>query len=302
MEMEDIEYVKAINDCGSLTRAAESLYISQPSLSMYIKNMQARLGFPVFNQIGKKYELTFLGERFLAAGIEILRMRENFYDEAAHILDNKIGRLRVSIPFMRGSYLAPDILPKFNEIYPNIEVELIEESSKVVEEKINNGEADIAIMNMPHHALNLDFEIIKSEEILLAVPSGHPCINQGKPNPKSSYPSIDLHLFKKDRFILHFPDQRTGQIAEAIFAEHHFVPNKVTHTRNIETAVNLTMTGYGISFLNETHIRHLKFGNAPRFFSFEGKPHYADMIVAYRKGRKLPPYIRTLIDLCREVV
>ncbi|MFY9902115.1 MAG: LysR family transcriptional regulator, partial [Trichococcus sp.] len=193
MEMKDIEYVKAINDCGSLTRAAESLYISQPSLSMYIKNMQARLGFPVFNQIGKKYELTFLGERFLAAGIEILRMRENFYDEAAHILDNKIGRLRVSIPFMRGSYLAPDILPKFNEIYPNIEVELIEESSKVVEEKINNGEADIAIMNMPHHALNLDFEIIKSEEILLAVPSGHPCINQGKPNPKSSYPSIDLH-------------------------------------------------------------------------------------------------------------
>ena len=54
MEMKDIEYVKAIHDCGSLTRAAETLYISQPSLSMYIKNMQARLGFPVFNQIGKK--------------------------------------------------------------------------------------------------------------------------------------------------------------------------------------------------------------------------------------------------------
>jgi DNA-binding transcriptional LysR family regulator len=302
MEMKDIEYIKAIHECKSLTKAAETLYISQPSLSMYLKNMNTRLGFSVFNQIGKKFELTFLGERFLAAGSEILRIRDDFYDEAATILDNKIGRLRVSIPFMRGSYLAPEILPKFNEIYPNITVELLEESSKVVEEKINNGEADIAIMNKPHHALHLDYEVIKTEEILLAVPANHPYIHEGKANPHSNYPAIDLRLFEKDRFILHFPDQRTGQIAETIFTELAFTPRQVIHTRNIETAVNLTVTGYGVSFVNETHIRHLKFGNAPRFFSIEGQPHYADMIVAYRKGRTLPPYIKTLIALCKEVV
>lgn len=98
MEIKDIEYIKAILDHGSVTKAAEALYITQPSLSTYIKNMQQRLGFDVFIQHGKKFELTYLGEEFLKYGLQILRIKEDFYDRLQNIQDNQYGRLKIAIP------------------------------------------------------------------------------------------------------------------------------------------------------------------------------------------------------------
>jgi DNA-binding transcriptional LysR family regulator len=302
MEVKDIEYVKAILDHGSLTKASEALYITQPSLSMYIKSMESRLGVKIFSQVGKKFELTYAGEKLMAAGREILFIRDNFNNELSSILNNDYGRLKVAIPILRSSYLIPAIIPKFNEIYPNVEIELVEDYSVVLEEKIINGEADIGILNKPNRELNLDYEVISDEEFLLAVPENHPLVNTGITMEGTHFKWIDIRQFENDRFILHFPEQRTGQLAKKIFEERAMKPKNIFRTRSIETALNLTSVGFGISFISESHIHHIQLSKTPCFFSIGNPTIKFGFIAAYRKNLTLPPYAKAFIEICKNQI
>ncbi len=299
MEMKDIEYVKAILDYGNLTKASEALYITQPSLSMYIKNMEERLGFKMFNHIGKKFELTFTGEKFMEAGRNILFLRENFINELSNIIENDYGRLKVAIPLLRSSHLIPAVIPKFAEIYPHVEIELLEESSVILEEKLLNGEADIGILNKPNREINLDYEVISDEEVLLAVPRNHPLADTAIIREGTHFKWIDIKQFEKEKFILHFPEQRTGQLARNIFNENNMNPKNILITRSIETALNLTAVGFGMSFVVESHIKNIRFLDKPNFFAIGNPTIKSGFIAAYRKKSVLSPYARAFIEICK---
>lgn len=297
MEIKDIEYIKAIVDHGSVTKAAEALYITQPSLSLYIKNMHQRLGFEVFVQHGKKFELTYLGEEFLKHGLNILKIKEDFYDIVQNVLDNKSGRLKLAIPRMRSSYLVPVLLSQFKVLYPNVDIHLNEVSSSNFYHLIENGDVDLALMNASLINPNFETEKIKAEEILIALPSEHPvCQNCLKDN--SPYPTIDLQCLDKELFILHQRNQFSRHVSEQIFLNNSFQPNKILMTRNIETAINLVANGLGVCFINISHIKYLNVGDKIQLFSLQ-KKFYVDLIVAYRKQRQLPAFARDFIEICK---
>lgn len=300
MEIKDIEYVKAIVKYKSITKAAEALYISQPSLSVYIKNMQERLGFEVFEQEGKKLSLTYLGEEFLSFGNQILKVREDFFDAVQNIQKNQFGRLKLAIPLLRSSYLVPELLPKFYQLYPNVEVVLKETSSAKFPKLIKNGDVDLALMNRHHDDKYLTTEKIKSEEMVIALPSNHhlKSLYQTNKTQNCQYPSIKLDMLKDELFILHQPDQFSRQMAEDIFQQNHFHPKSILATRNIETATNLVANQMGVSFVNSSHTKHLNSNDKVILFSLEKKV-TVDLIVAYRKGRKLPSYANDFIEICK---
>lgn len=305
MEIKDFEYIRAILEFENLTKAAESLYITQPSLSMYLKNMEERLGFQVFQVIGKKFSLTLLGEEYLAAGLSILEIKDNFQSKLETMLEQRYGKIRLAIPLLRSSYLLPEILPKFNTLYPNVQIELSEDASVVLEKKIQDGRADIIIMNKPDRFLNMDYEIVRREKILLAVPRSFLTADLLPEKSQPKYPYFDLRQLKDERFILHFPNQRTGQMAEKIFRYYQIKPKNVFYTKNIETALNLTVAGYGVSFVYENHVEHLNLKERPYFFSISQPDEHlfsTEVLIGYRKNRILPPYTREFIDLCKTLI
>lgn len=300
MEIKDIEYIKAILVHGSVTKAAEALYITQPSLSTYIKNMQQRLGFDVFIQHGKKFELTYLGEEFLKYGLQILRIKEDFYDRLQNIQDNQYGRLKIAIPLLRSSYLVPVLLPIFKELYPNVDILLNESSSANFPSLVENGDVDLALMNRSDSYEHLETEKIKSEEILLALPAKHALCPKAIRDDRHEFPVLDLRDLKKEVFILHQPDQFSRQVADTIFTKHDFHPDKILATRNIETATNLVANNQGVCFINNSHTKHL-ITDKLSFFSLK-IPFYVDLIVAYRKNRQLPSYAKSFIDICKDTI
>ncbi|WP_165329287.1 LysR family transcriptional regulator [Streptococcus tangpeifui] len=301
MEIKDIEYVKTIIDYGSITKAAKALYITQPSLSIYIKNMQQRLGFDVFYQRGKKLELTYLGEEFLKYGLQILRIQENFNDTVQNALNNKFGRLRLAIPLLRSSYLVPELLPKFHKEFPNVDIQLNESSSASFPYLIENGNVDLALMNRTQESHFLEIKKIKSEEILIALPAKHHLVGQSHLKKEGDYPSLSLDLLADELFILHQPDQFSRHISDNIFLENHFQPKQVLQTRNIETAANLVANNLGVCFINASHTKHLNDNAKIKFFSLEQKV-YVDLVVAYRKNRQLPSFAKAFIEICKHSI
>jgi DNA-binding transcriptional LysR family regulator len=300
LEFKDIEYTFAIAKYRHITKAAESLYITQPTLSTYIKNMENRLGVILFKREGNKIDLTFEGEIFIENGLKILHQRDDLLNKLSESIDSERGRLKLSIPILRGSYLIPAILPLFHEKFPNVDIVLSEGSITDLENNVKNGVSDLAIFNKPLRRLSLQHEIIHQEEMLLVMHKDHPLANKGVSMEGLRYPWMDIKFCKDEPFIVQFPNQHTGEVERHIFEQSNMKPPIVLETRNLEASVRLASIGYGLAFISESHIRHISFPKTPLFFSVGQPTTIMDVVAAYADKESLSKYAREFIEISKE--
>ena len=107
-------------------------------------------------------------------------------------------------------------------------------------------------------------------------------------------------LLEKEEFILHFPDQTTGQLALELFETWGIKPQVSVRTRNTETSVRLCMEGMGLSFVPETYIKNMHFDTPPACFSVGEKGVFSTLTIASRKGAYLPSYAQDFIKIAQE--
>lgn len=300
LDFKELEYFISVAKHKNITRAAQELYISQPSLSKYIKKLEDTLGTPLFNRLGHTFTLTYAGERYLENAQEILKIKSKINAEISDICKNNKGRLNIAVPSTRGSYMIPDTLPIFKKNYPNVEVNLIECPSSDAEKALINGEADLAIFNYSVKNPDLESQVLGQEELTLAVCADNPLCKFAIDKEGYKYPWLDINLFKDENFILHFPYQRTGQMSEKIFKSAGFEPKVSLRTRSIECAIRLTSTNFGACFVSESHLKHINVVNPPRFFSVGSPSTTFELVVAYRKGLYLTKYMIDYIDILKD--
>ena len=174
MVLHNYEYFVAIVEAGSLTKAAEHLYVSQPSLSQYLKRLEASLGVELFDRSTSPLRLTYTGERYYQYVLQMMKLDENVRREFQDIKNQTSGRLRLGVALWRGACLLPDVFPTFHQQYPDIHIELTEGRSVQLEAALMNDKIDLAVMNLPR---TLDYsklvsEIVCEERLLIAAP--HP--------------------------------------------------------------------------------------------------------------------------------
>jgi DNA-binding transcriptional LysR family regulator len=299
LDFKELQYIASIARNHSITKAAQELFISQPSLSKYLQNLETNLGIKLFNRLGNRFVLTYAGERYVGYAKRILLVKKELDDELSDISNLNKGRINIAFPLIRGSYMIPATLPRFREMYPNVEVNLFEESSSVLEKLLLSGEADIAIFNHPINNPELDYEILRKEEIVLAVSKDHPLANHGSVVKNCKFPWIDIKLFENDDFILYFPEQRTGQIALQIFEAAQISPRIILRTRSIEGALRLASSGYGLCFVAATHLKFIYLKPTPNYFSIGNPKTEVELVVAFRKGAYLPLYTQDYIKIVK---
>ncbi|WP_434798567.1 LysR family transcriptional regulator [Terrisporobacter vanillatitrophus] len=300
LDFKELEYVVSVAKHKNITKASQELYISQPSLSKYIKKLEDTLGTPLFNRIGHTFTLTYAGERYLENAQDILRIRNKINAEISDICKNNKGRLNIAVPSTRGGYMIPETLPIFMEKYPHVEINLIEGPSANAETALINGDADLAVFNYPVIHPDLEYEILGTEELTLAVSKDNPLSKCGVKKKDCKYDWIDINLFKDENFILHFPYQRTGQIADKIFQKAGFNPKIALRTRSIECAVRLTSSNFGVCFVSENHLKHMHLINPPKYFSIGTPSTSFQLVVAHRKGIYLTKYMLDYIEILKD--
>ena len=174
MDFKDLSYVLAIAKYQNITKAANALYITQPTLTKFLQNLESDLGQKLFRKLGHRFVLTYAGERYVAKATEILNLKKELDQEMGDIIKDNHGSLKIAFPTMRGTYMLPCTLPIFNSLYPNVQLNILESHSNQLESMILNGETDLAFFNLPIKSPDIDYEIISHEEVLLIMPDHHP--------------------------------------------------------------------------------------------------------------------------------
>jgi len=300
MSLEKLAYIVSIAKHQSISMAAESLSVSQSTLSKFIQDLESELGQPLFQQCGKKLLLTYAGERYVEKSRMILTLKKELDQELSDIVNDDVGVLRVAFPIMRGTYMLPCTLPVFTQRFPNVRVSVHEANSAVLEDMLLAGEIDLAFFTLPIRNPDISYEVICHEEVVLLMAGDHPKAGVGVCKPDCKYPWVDIAKLSSEKFILHMPDQRTRQIADRIFREAGIEPNVVLSVRNILASVQLAADGYGMSFVGETHLRHIDTKKSPACFSI-GRPNITtSFVAAFRRNAYLPRHTQEFIKIVKE--
>lgn len=302
MDFRELNYILAIAKHQNLTKAAESLYVGQPTLSKLLSSLEESLGLKLFRKVGHKYMLTYAGERYVEKAAQILQMKSDLDAELADIIKRDIGVLNVAFANMRCTYMLPCTLPAFQKIHPNVKVNIFEGSSDENDRSLLDGQVDVAFYSKPG-SLNpqIEYETLWGEEMLICTCKGHPLGRFARPNSASRYPRLDPALLKNELVLLMMEEQRTRQIMEDYFHEHGLKYGNVLYTSNMPAIIELVSMGYGVSFIFESHLRRRAANTAIDSFSF-GEPRVAsDFVAAYRKGSYISQYTRDFIEIARRV-
>ncbi len=300
MDFRELSYIVAIARHQSVTKAANELYVTQPTLSKFVQNLEKHLGQPIFRRLGNKFLLTYAGERYVQRASEMLAVKRQLDQELQDIVRKDMGELNIAFPFMRGTYMLPATLPPFRALYPRVRMNVYEANSDALESMILQGSVDLAFFNIPVRSPDVSFKMISREEFVLVMAPNHRLAKRGKKRAGCKFPRMDLKLLDGERFILQLPEQRSRQTADRLFREARIEMSDVLQVRNIFASVQLAARGYGLAFVSESHLRHIDSDPKPAIFSVGNPSTQTDFVAAYRRGVYLPQYARDFIDIVRD--
>ncbi len=309
-----MDYIYAVYKEGSFTKAAEKLYISQPSLSAAVKNVEAEIGAPLFDRSGGCVTLTEIGREYIKAAERMMSIKEEFENRVRDIYDLEVGNITIGGTNYLSSYVLPGIINRFSEKYPKIEVTLVEANSRTLGELIRNEEIDIVIDSFDETLEEYTRYPLANERILLCVPNDFKIneslkeysispddINNGAAGAFNK-PAVPIELFKDESFILLKNGNDMYYRAAKIFEKASVVPKVAFSVDQLNISYFLAESGMGLCFATDTLFRFGKFRSKITLYNV-GEEHSArNLYVAHKKNKYCTFAMKKFIEIAVEVI
>lgn len=252
MTQNELIYMLAVAEHGSVSKAAAELYISQPSLSQEIKKVEKEFGQPLFLRTPSGLSPTLFGEKYLQTAAQILGCYKDLLMHLDEFRSMKRGSITFGIPLNLGTCLLPHILPAFTSMYPGITVNFKENNSVELDKMLLAGKTEFSIMHYqgPHDMIC--YEKILSDPFYLVMPASF----RWKYSYSESEPlsAGDLQKLQQEFFIMVPGRQKLRQVADSILEKAGVRPRVRYTTKSMETAKRLVAGGAGVTFLPYSYL------------------------------------------------
>ncbi len=288
MELRQLQYFQKVCQLNNITQAAKKLYVSQPTITNSIKNLEKELSSVLFDRSKKQLFPTSEGKVFLKRVNEILRLVDNAASEMKDYQNLKKGILTIGIPPIIGTILFPKLFINFKNLYPNIELNIIEYGSITTKQMIEKEDLDlgIIIIDSPNKLLD-SFPILNSELFV--------CLK--KEHPLSKQSTITFNDIKNEPVILLKEGFYIREKILESFNECNIQPNIILSSNHLETIKGLIANGVGISFLlKEIVENNEKIAKVPLSTGIPIK-----IALVWKKDHYLSNVSKAFIDLLREI-
>lgn len=253
----------------SFSKAAQKLFIAQPSLSLMVKNLEESLGTPLFDRSCKPIRLTEAGCEYIRA-TEQIREIEHAYQEYILALNNlETGSLRIGSNQLLSSLVLPKYISHFMQAYPKIQLSLMDANSTSLENEISAGMLDIIIDNSILPSDIFEQKFLASEHLLLAVPAqfaeNAACRNYQlsfrdilKNRHAESAKPVPLDAFANTPFILMNRDNDLRKQTSAIFQETNFSPKVLFKMDRLTNLYSYVEQGTAATLVSDTLVRNIR--------------------------------------------
>jgi DNA-binding transcriptional LysR family regulator len=271
---------------GSFTRAAEELFLTQPTVSMQVKQLTKAVGLPLFEQVGKRLYLTDAGRELLATCHEIFARLSEFEMTVANMKGLKQGQLRLAV-VTTAKYFVPRILGPFCRRYPGIDVSLQVTNHEQLLERLSFNRDDLYILSQPPAGSDLHCQPFLENPLEVLASWNHPLVGQK---------NIPLERIAEEPFIMREPGSGTRGAVQKLFEERGLKLKVRLELGSNEAIKQAIAGGLGVSVLSR-HVLALE-GNTGQvtILDVEDFPIPRQWYVVYPTGKQLSVVASTFFD------
>ncbi len=277
MEMHQLRYVVAVARTGNFSRAAEQCHVAQPSLSQQIQKLEEELGERLFDRLRHEAKLTTHGEGFLRRAGRILEEVDAAKREAKDAAELLRGTVTIGVLPTIAPYILPKVMPQFAEQYPGVELVVQEDTTARLLKLLLGCEIDFALASQPVRDERLEVRELFAEELLLALPPGHPLTRQ------RAVKAADL---ERERLIVMKDGHCLGQQVLSFCDRRGLRPAISFRSAQLETVQALVCAGMGLALVPAMAVRQTG-ENRPEYRSLQSPKPERKIIAAWTRQR--PP-------------
>lgn len=299
MNSRQLQYVIAVAEAGSISAAAQKLYISQPSLSQYIQKIESELGIELFERTNP-LRLTTAGHVYVNTARTILLEQAELEKVIGDIKDYKYGSLTIGTTPYCAAWVLPPVVAEFNRRLPHIQLVIREGIEKELPARAASGEFDFVVSSMPLVDKETVSSALMMEPFILAVPqplTAHP----DYPHIENSeqHPFVDIKRFEALPFISMDSGFYLDMLVKHILKSRSTTPKIIARCASMTTIYTLLKNGVGISILPACMSK--SFSDDILYFRLQDVDERRPVNISYRQTQYLSKAAQNFIDVFSEV-
>jgi DNA-binding transcriptional LysR family regulator len=285
VNLRQLEYFVAIAEEGSVTRAADRLFVAQPSLSQQIAALEAELGGALLERMPRGVRLTMAGQSFLPEARAAISHAERARRSVRMALGLEAGQLQVAAITSTAAGILPSVLRRWQELHPEIEVSLAEFlHRRALEESVRDGVSDMAV-GAPPAKWEGTIEPLGWEELVVVLPRDDPLLRRR---------SIDLAALAERRWVHFAPSHGLAEVIDLQCAAAGFTPRAALRTSQVAVAPQFAAAGLGPTLVPEHVV-----AEGLRELVRPAKPRLVRPVVALTRG-DWSPIARAFLEILHE--
>ncbi len=299
MDLRQLEYIVTIADSGSISKAAEKLFITQSGLNQQLIKLERELGIQLFYRDKHNIQLTQAGRVYTENARKILTIKKDTYTMLSDLKNDEIGEITLGLTLEHGIDLFTAVFPKFNERYPNIIFRLLERHVAEQHKLITAGKIDFGLVMLGEaDKINVEYVPVFQEDLILGVSKNHPLAGRGAA-PGEPLPFMNLKYLKDDTFALMFPGSTMRNLIDPAFETAGFQPKILIETGMNHALARLASTGLCCTILPYSRALASRYFTEAVWFRLSAPISWTTYIT-YRKNTHLSVASRYFIQLARE--
>ncbi|HEY5588366.1 MAG TPA: LysR family transcriptional regulator [Candidatus Paceibacterota bacterium] len=276
-----------VADCGNMSLAAKNLYISQPSVSQAILQIENLYGIKLFERLSKKLYITEAGTQLLSYARHLVSL---FNEMEENIKNTSNALLKIGGTITVGTCMMSDIINRFNVKYPSIQTQILINNTSIIESKILTNELDIGLV---------EGEIKSKEIICLPVISDKLVLICNKANPFANRTSVNLSELNNKPFILREKGSGTRELFENYMKNAEFVIKEKWVCNNSDSIKQAVIAGHGISVISERLVKDEISANKLQIVKINNVEFKRNFSVVYHKNKYLSEYLNKFIEILK---
>ena len=285
MNSKQLLYVITVAHEGSFSRAADTLNISQPSLSQYIKKIEREIGLELFDRTNNDVRITDAGRVYIEAGRKILDLEHQMENAFTDLASNKTGSLIIGAAPYRAASMLPTIASSFQKLHPGMHLIVREGTTAELIDGMEHGEYDLALTLLPIDEQQFKWEKVLEEELILAVPASYPVIPSVRLSCRK-YPAIEVEKLKDQRLVMLTEGQFMQNQLNKLILTHGITLTAAAVVKSLEAQIEFVKAGVGMALMPSGIDRFCKQGEV-LFYSFTEDLPKREVILMWQKNRQL---------------
>ncbi|MBP8924039.1 MAG: LysR family transcriptional regulator, partial [Thauera sp.] len=274
---------------GSVSRAAQRLHLTQPTLSAQLRQLAEQVGLPLFERVGRKLHLTAAGRVVLDTAARVEQELENLDETLAELRGDVVGRLRLAVVSTAETFI-PRLLGDFRRERPAVEVSLVVLNRDAVIRRLADNLDDLYIMSRPPQAPPVVATPFLSNPLVVVAAAEHPLAGRE---------TLQIEALAAEEFVLREPGSGTRQAAEHFFAAHGLALRPRLELGSNEAVKQAVAGGLGLSLLSAHALAHAV-DEGIAVLRVEGTPLPTQWQVVYPAGKRLSPLASAFLEFLRE--